>query len=55
MARSSNSTAPSEVRVPPALVAERRAGWHAFTRAIVWNSVAVAATLLLMLLVFRIL
>jgi hypothetical protein len=42
-------------RPPASLIAERRAGWHAFTRGVFWNGVAVAATLLFLLIVFRIL
>jgi hypothetical protein len=52
MANSSHPEAASEP--PAALTAERRAGWHAFTRAIVLNCVAVAGVLLLMLLVFKV-
>jgi hypothetical protein len=39
---------------PAAFVNERREGWHAFTRAIVIQSVAVAVFLLVMLLVFKV-
>jgi hypothetical protein len=53
MARSPHSDAASEP--PAALINERRAGWHAFTRAIMLNCVAVAALLFFLLLVFKIL
>jgi hypothetical protein len=49
------SRPPSEPRVPTSLVNRRKADWHVFTRGMVWNCVAVAAVLLFLLLVFRIL
>ncbi|MDX2027445.1 MAG: aa3-type cytochrome c oxidase subunit IV [Alphaproteobacteria bacterium] len=42
-------------KVPAAMLAEHREGWRAFTRLIVWNCVATAALLLLMLLAFKVL
>jgi len=53
MASSSNSGV--EPKVPTALLANRRDGWHAFTRFVVINCVAIAAILLLMLIFLRIL
>lgn len=53
MSHNSHSATPSAV--PASLIAERRAGWHAFTRFIVANCVAIAALLLLMLVFLRIL
>ncbi len=41
--------------VPKDLIAERMAGWHAFTRFTAANCVAVAVLLLLMLVFLRIL
>ena len=41
--------------VPSDLVAERRLGWHDFTRATVITCVAVAGVMVLMLLFLRIL
>ena len=42
-------------KVPADLIAERRAGWHAFTRFTFLNCVAIAGILLLMLVFLRIL
>jgi len=53
MASHSNSTA--EPQVPVSMLKERRQGWHAFTRFIVMNCLAVATILLLMLVFLRIL
>jgi hypothetical protein len=49
----SHSTVPQPV--PAALIAERTAGWHAFTRFIVANCVTIAGILILMLIFLRIL
>jgi len=53
MASPSNSGV--EPKVPPALLTNRREGWHAFTRFVVINCVTVAVVLLLMLIFLRIL
>ena len=45
----------SEPQVPAALLRRRRNDWHYFTRAIIYNCVAIAALLVFLLLVFRIL
>ncbi len=45
----------SEPQVPAALLRRRRNDCNLFTRAIVYNCVSVAALLLVLLLVFRIL
>ncbi len=50
---SSPSSVPQQV--PASLIAERTAGWHAFTRFIVANCVSVAVILMLMLVFLRIL
>jgi len=50
---SSHSTEPQAV--PADLVAERAAGWHAFTRFTKVNCIAIAALLVLMLVFLRIL
>jgi hypothetical protein len=52
---SQHSHAETPPKVPSALVNRSREGWHAFTKAIVWNCIAIAALLLFMLLVFKIL
>ena len=52
MAHNSHATGAPEV--PPELVAERKAGWHAFTQAIVINSLATVGVLLFLLLVFKV-
>ena len=40
--------------VPPALIAERQAGWNSFTQAVVIGCVSIVALLVAMLLVFRV-
>lgn len=40
--------------VPAELLAAHQRGWHAFTRATLWNCVAVAALLVVLLLVFKV-
>ena len=45
----------SEPQVPAALMRRRRNDWHHFTRAIIYNCIAVGSLLLFLLLVFRIL
>jgi hypothetical protein len=44
-----------EPQVPAALLRRRRNDWNLFTRAIVYNCLAVAGLLVVLLLVFRIL
>ena len=48
-------SSPAEPREPGSLVTRSRNDWNMFTKAIVINCVAVAALLLFMLLVFKIL
>jgi len=50
-----SSPSPSPQAVPTALVAERKEGWSAFTRATFIGCVAVAVILVLMLVFLRIL
>jgi len=50
-----HSHAETPPKVPTALVNRSRENWHLFTRGIFWNCVAIAGTLLFMLLVFKIL
>lgn len=42
-------------KVPAELLENRRAGWNGFVKFIIWNCVALAATLLLMLIFLRVL
>ena len=49
----SNSQSAPAPKVPAALLNERRDGWHAFTRFLAINIVALVVFLLLMLLVFK--
>lgn len=53
MAQHSHSSAPQ--KVPAEMLATHRAGWHRFTRGIVYVCVATAAVLLLMLVFFKVL
>jgi hypothetical protein len=50
-----NSHSTPAPKPPASLVAEKRAGWHAFVQFIIANCAALAVFLLLMLLFFKIL
>jgi hypothetical protein len=54
-AMSNSSNSHGEPHVPTALLKRHRADWHMFTRAVIYNCIAVAGLLLFLLLVFRIL
>jgi hypothetical protein len=41
-------------QVPAEMVAQHRAGWHAFTRMMLWNGIATAAVLVFLLLVAKV-
>lgn len=51
MADHAHSTPP---KVPADMLAQHRAGWNAFTRFTVYNCVALAVLLLILLLAFKI-